>query len=147
MAATPELLRPADISTAARWRADAVKKPKTVVDEPTVRALAVSIIEDERDYASLSAATGREAVALLEQDQPIDLLFADINLPDGPDSMDGLELARRAVEMRPGLSVVYTSGGGQTDGMAALFVDGAIFLPKPYTKDRLIEALVRSLPR
>ena len=124
-----------------------MKKPKTVVDEPTVRALAVSIIEDERDYASLSAATGREAVALLEQDQPIDLLFADINLPDGPDSMDGLELARRAVEMRPGLSVVYTSGGGQTDGMAALFVDGAIFLPKPYTKDRLIEALERSLPR
>ena len=103
-----------------------MKKPKTVVlvveDEPTVRALAVSIIEDERDYASLSAATGREAVALLEQDQPIDLLFADINLPDGPDGMDGLELARRAVEMRPGLGVIYTSGGGQTDGMAALFV-------------------------
>ena len=127
-----------------------MKKPKTVVlvveDEPTVRALAVSIIEDERDYASLSAATGREAVALLEQDQPIDLLFADINLPDGPDGMDGLELARRAVEMRPGLGVIYTSGGGQTDGMAALFVDGAIFLPKPYSKDRLIEALERQCP-
>ena len=60
--------------------------------------------------------------------------------------MDGLELARRAVEMRPGLGMIYTSGGGQTDGMAALFVDGAIFLPKPYTKDRLIEALERSLP-
>jgi len=60
--------------------------------------------------------------------------------------MDGLELARRAVEMRPGLNVIYTSGAGQTDGMAAaLLVDGAIFLPKPYTKERLIEALEKSL--
>src|SRR5262249_54321891 len=116
-----------------------------VADEPTVRALAVSIIEDTLGYASLSAATAREAIALLEREEPIDSLFADINLPDGPDSMDGLELARRAVEMRPGLGVIYPSGGGQTDGMVALFVDGAIFLPKPYTKERLIEALESSL--
>jgi CheY-like chemotaxis protein len=115
-----------------------VDKPnKTILvveDEPTVRALAVSIIEDDLGYAALSAATAREAMALLEQDQLIDLLFTDIILPDGPDAIDGLELARRAVEMRAGLSVIYTSGGAQTDGMAALFVDGSTFLAKPYTR-------------
>jgi CheY-like chemotaxis protein len=122
-----------------------VNKPNKAIlvveDEPTVLALAVSIIEDDLGYAALSAASAREAMALLEQDQPIDLLFADINLPDGPDAIDGLELARRAVEMRPGLPVIYTSGGGQTDGMAALFVDGSTFLRKPYKKEDLLQAV------
>jgi CheY-like chemotaxis protein len=75
-------------------------KPTTVLvveDEPTVRALAESIIET-LSYTILSAANAREAIALLEQDEPIDILFTDINLPDGPDAIDGLELARKAVE-------------------------------------------------
>ena len=78
-------------------------KPTTVLvveDEPTVRTLAESIIE-ELDYIILSAANAREAIALLEQDEPIDILFTDINLPDGPDAIDGLELSRKAVELRP----------------------------------------------
>jgi CheY-like chemotaxis protein len=132
------------VAIAAKRRQAPVAKPsKTILvveDEPTVLALAVSIIEDDLGYAALSAANAREALALLEQDQ-IDLLFTDINLPDGPDAIDGLELARRAVEMRPGLPVIYTSGGGQTDGMAALFVDGSTFLQKPYKKEDLLQAV------
>ena len=116
-------------------------KPTTVLvveDEPTVRALAESIIE-ALGYMILSAANAREAIALLEQDEPIDILFTDINLPDGADAIDGLELARKAVELRPSLRVIYTTGHGQTDGMTALFVDDATFLPKPYTVKQLTE--------
>jgi CheY-like chemotaxis protein len=112
-----------------------------VEDEPTVRALAESIIE-ALGYMILSAANAREAIALLEQDEPIDMLFTDINLPDGPDAIDGLELARKAVELRPSLRVIYTTGHGQTDGMTALFVDDATFLPKPYTAKQLTEAVL-----
>src|SRR5437899_12512949 len=71
-------------------------KPTTVLvveDEPTVRALAESIIE-ALGYMILSAANAREAIALLEQDEPIDILFTDINMPDGPDAIDGLKLPR-----------------------------------------------------
>ena len=118
-------------------------KPITVLvaeDEPTVRVLAESIIEDH-GYRTLSAANAREAIALLEQDEPIDLLFTDIVLKDGPDAINGLELASQAVELRSGLRVIYTTGGDHTDGMTALFVDGAIFLPKPYTNEQLVQAV------
>jgi two-component system cell cycle response regulator CpdR len=77
----------------------------------------------------------------LEQDEPIDILFTDINLPDGPDAIDGLELARKAVELCPNLRVIYTTGHGQTDGMTALFVEDATFLSKPYTVKQLTEAV------
>ena len=111
-----------------------------VEDEPTVRELAVSILED-CGYTTLSAANAREAIALLEIEQPIDILFADINIPDGPEALDGLALARAARELCPGLRVLYTTGGAKTDGMTTLFVEGAGFLQKPYTRDRLINAL------
>src|SRR6201981_2395251 len=119
-------------------------KPTTVVvveDEPTVRALAESIIE-ALGYSILSATDAREAIALLEQDEPIDILFTDINLPDGADAIDGLELARKAVEFRPDLRVIYTTVHDQTDGMTALFVEDATFLPKPYTAKQLTEAVL-----
>ena len=93
-------------------------------------------------YMILSAANAREAIALLEQDEPIDILFTDINLPDGPDAIDGLELARKAVELCPSLRVIYTTGHGQTDGMTALFVEDAAFLPKPYRVKQLTEAVL-----
>ena len=117
-----------------------------VEDEATVRTLAESILET-LGYRTLSAATAREAIALFDQKDSIDLLFTDIELPDGPDAMDGLELARRAVELRHGLRVIYTTGGGRTDGMAALFVDGAVFLAKPYTRDLLIDTVKKVLGR
>jgi CheY-like chemotaxis protein len=119
------------------------KTPPTILvveDEPTVRTLAESIIET-LGYRTLSAASAREAIALFEQESSVDLLFTDIHLPDGADAVDGLELALRAVELRPGLRVIYTTGGGRTDGMDALFVEEADFLNKPYTRDQLIEAV------
>ena len=116
-----------------------------VEDEPTVRALAVSILENFA-YATLSAANAREAIALLETESSVDLLFTDLNIPDGPDGLDGLALAQAARELRPELHVLYTTGGGQTDGMTALFVVGAGFLQKPYTHGQLLDALDALLP-
>ena len=122
------------------------RKPKKplilmVEDEPALLELAKSNIEDA-GFATLSAATVREALALLEDGTAVDVLFTDINLPDGAaPPLDGLELARRAVELHAGLPVLYTTGGSLTDGMRALFVEGSAFLPKPYRRDDLIQAI------
>ena len=50
----------------------------------------------------------------------------------------GIELAKRAIEMKPPLKVVYSTGLSVTDGMKALFVPGSAVLEKPYTVDQLL---------
>jgi CheY-like chemotaxis protein len=45
----------------------------------------------------------------------------------------------------PKLRVLYTAGNSIADKMKALFVDGAHFLPKPYTPDQLQNAVEKLL--
>ena len=110
-----------------------------VEDEEQVRVLAESILQEE-GHATLSAGTTEQALALLEGSEPIELLFIDLTLQSDPEA--GLSLASKAVELRPDLKVLYTSGQGVTDGMIALFVKNSAYLPKPYTGDQLKAALL-----
>jgi CheY-like chemotaxis protein len=138
------------LSLAYMARSRRRQKPKQflilmVEDDADLLALAKSIVEGA-GYATLSAANAREALALLEDGAAIDLLFTDINIPDGSGAFDGVELARRAVELRPGLPVIYTTGGDVTDGLTALFVERSALLRKPYRNEELTEAIRRALP-
>jgi DNA-binding NtrC family response regulator len=109
-----------------------------VEDEEQVRVLAESYLQ-EQGHQTVSAATAEEALAALEATDQVDLLFTDIALH--ADIRAGLDLARQAVERRPGLKVLYTTGQGVTDGMIAMFVEGSAWLPKPYTVDQLLRSL------
>jgi DNA-binding NtrC family response regulator len=119
-----------------------------VEDEEQIRVLVESILVDD-GYQTLSAAAPAQALAVIQADHPIDLLFTDIRL--GPDvgaglAHAGLELAQQAVELRPELRVLYTTGYGITNRMKAMFVAGSEFLPKPYDINRLaakIAALIK----
>jgi CheY-like chemotaxis protein len=105
-----------------------------VEDQEQVRVLAQSIL-DESGHNTLSASTTDEALALIQTGRQIDLLFTDVELSRDVEAglvHPGLELAQEAVKLRPDLRVLYTTGQAVTDGMKALFVDGAGFLPKPY---------------
>jgi CheY-like chemotaxis protein len=112
-----------------------------VEDDPDVRDFAELIIADDLGLRTLAAATAKEAILLLEGAEIIDVMFTDITLPDGPTAMDGLELAREAVELHPRLRVIYTTGGDRTDSIIGRFVEDGSFLPKPYTANQLIRAL------
>jgi DNA-binding NtrC family response regulator len=105
-----------------------------VEDEEQVRVLAESILQ-EAGHQTLSASSAEEALALLEREEHIDLLFTDLGLQ--ADLQGGLKLAQAAKERAPGLPVLYTTGQGLTDGMKALFVEPFGFLTKPYTADQL----------
>jgi DNA-binding NtrC family response regulator len=103
-----------------------------------VRVLAESIIQ-ERGRTTLSASTLEQAIALLEGDQTVELLFTDLGLHD--DLQAGLTAAQEAVKRIPGLPVLYTTGQGITDGMRAMFVEHNGFIAKPYTADQLYTAI------
>ena len=109
-----------------------------VEDEEQVMVLAKSYLE-EQGHTALSADSIDGALAILSGGQAIDIVFADIGLHG--DMHAGLELAKQAVEQRPDVKVLYTTGQTITDGMKALFVDGSALLEKPYTVDQLSASL------
>ena len=112
-----------------------------VEDEPQVLVMAESVLK-QAGHETLSAANYAGAHALLQGGQRPDLLFVDHNLGRGP---SGLDLGRTARHYQPEVHVLYTSGEMFTDGVQALLVDNAEFLPKPYTPEALLESVDRLL--
>ena len=77
-----------------------------VEDDPDVREMIVGILSD-LGYQTLVATNGPEALAILNRDHSVDLLFTDIVMPAG---MSGTELAHQASRLRPDLKVLLSSG-------------------------------------
>jgi PAS domain S-box-containing protein len=77
-----------------------------VEDDPDVREMIVGILSD-LGYQTLVATNGPEALAILNRDHSIDLLFTDIVMPAG---MSGTDLARQASRLRPDLKILLSSG-------------------------------------
>ena len=91
----------------------------------------------------LSASDVEEALSLLRSSRQIDALFTDIYLKKAV--LGGYEVADQAIKLRLNLPVLYTTGNTIDDKMKTLFVDGAHFLQKPYTRFQLqnsVEALL-----
>ena len=105
-----------------------------VEDEVFTRDIAELMMQDW-GYRTLSAGDVDEALLLLRSPQPIDGLFTDIYLKAAV--LGGCDLAQQAMELRPELRVLYTTGNAVTEKMRALFVERAHFLSKPYTPNQL----------
>ena len=105
-----------------------------VEDDELVRAFVRDLLSG-LGYHVLEADSGPAALKILKNDISIDLLFTDIVMPGG---MNGKELADAAVEIRPDLRILYTSGyaedsivhQGRRDPNVAL-------LAKPYRRGEL----------
>jgi CheY-like chemotaxis protein len=113
-----------------------------VEDDVFIRQIAELMIED-CGHNTLSATDVDEALSVLRSHQHIDALFTDISLKTA--ALGGYELAREAIKLWPKLRVLYTTGNSVTDKMKALFVEGAHFLPKPYTEHHLQDAVGKLL--
>ena len=92
-------------------------------------------------YNVLVAANGVEAIALLNGNTPIDLLFSDVVMPHG---INGAGLASEARSIDKNLKVLPTSGYPGTHGAEAASDDFPI-LAKPYRRDDLARMLRAAL--
>jgi PAS domain S-box-containing protein len=77
-----------------------------VEDDHGVRDFAVSVLR-EFGYHVVEAANGEAALELLDGSPDIDLLFTDVVMPG---RLSGADLAKAALERRPGLRLLFTSG-------------------------------------
>jgi CheY-like chemotaxis protein len=105
-----------------------------VEDDVFILELTEMLIQ-EWGHQTFPASDLDEALLLLRSPQHIDLLFTDINLKTAV--LGGCELAHQAIELRPQLGVLYTTGNFVTDKMKAQFVESTHCLRKPYTPKQL----------
>mgnify|MGYP001307949541 CR=1 FL=1 len=140
----PQIGREEDVEAAGE--ADPPARPTgketilLVEDEEDVRQLASRVL-DALGYRILHAGDGPGALAMLEANPEIALLFTDVVLPGG---MTGPEIARQAQLRRPALKVLYTSGytGNAVQHLESM--EGHVrLLSKPYAIDDLAH-MVRS---
>jgi signal transduction histidine kinase/ActR/RegA family two-component response regulator len=112
-----------------------------VEDDAQVRQLAASSLR-ERGYTVIEATTGAEAVLALDGPGHIDLILTDVVMPG---AMTGKEVAEHALQARPGVKVLFTSGYADASVVRNGMVKaGARFLSKPYRGSQLA-AMVRAL--
>jgi two-component system nitrogen regulation response regulator NtrX len=104
-----------------------------VDDEIAIRETLAQILGYE-DYRVLTAASGPEALALL-QEKPANLLLVDIKMPD----MDGFEVLARVKAEHAELPVIVISGHGDIQTAVQAVKAGAYdFLEKPLDRSRLL---------
>jgi PAS domain S-box-containing protein len=109
-----------------------------VEDDPDVLESAVEMVRG-LGYDVLAAANGIDAMAVLRRNVAVDVLFSDIVMPRG---MNGVELAKEARRLRPGLRILLSSGYASAilaaeHGLTADFS----FIGKPYRWPDLAEKL------
>ena len=107
-----------------------------VEDDALVRLAAVDMV-GALGFTALQAGDAPAALALLQGEARIDILFTDVGLP----GMRGPELAREALALRPDLKVIFASG--YTETISA--IEGGLRLVKPYQQDELSEVLEQAL--
>jgi CheY-like chemotaxis protein len=113
-----------------------------VEDDQDVRANTVMMLR-ELGYGVLEADDGAGALRLLESEPRIDLLFTDVGLPGG---INGRQLADRALLLRPGLKVLFTSGYARNAIVHQGRLDpGVELITKPFTMAQLAARIRRML--
>ncbi|WP_052657611.1 PAS domain S-box protein [Thalassospira sp. HJ] len=113
-----------------------------VDDEQQLAEIAASVL-GEYGYKTITAHSGKEGLAIVEERDDIDMVLTDIVMPGG---MNGLELADKARERRPHLAVL-TCSGFTADVLHQRAADKPVYplINKPYNNRELANAVRKTL--
>ena len=118
------------------------KRVLVVEDEAIIRLILAETLLDE-GYQTVEAATGDEAVSIIDGDGVFDLVVTDIQMPG---LLDGLAVGRHARLRDALIPVVYVTG--RPESLAGLKLLGPYdaLLRKPYGPRDILEVIARMLP-
>jgi CheY-like chemotaxis protein len=113
-----------------------------IEDEPEVAELASEMLADE-GYKVILAHDGFEALRIYEQmGRQIGLVILDFFLP----VMDGDAVFDELRALNPDINVVLSSGFAEQSKIGAMLARGLRgFIPKPYTREKLLEQVRSTL--
>src|SRR5215510_8964734 len=108
-----------------------------VDDELAVRNLESQMLK-QAGYDVVLADDAMKALAMVRAAEPVDLVIADVHMPD----MNGDEMARQIRALRPELKILFVTGYSDTlfNSQPVLWEDQA-YLDKPFTRKALLEAV------
>jgi CheY-like chemotaxis protein len=113
-----------------------------VEDDTLLRGHVVTQVQS-LGYRALAAGDAAEALAIIDVGERIDLLLTDVMIPG---SIGGRQLVIAALNRRPSLKVLYTSGYSRSVMLLGGFLDaGALLLAKPYRKADLAKMIRTAL--
>lgn len=109
-----------------------------VEDVVLVRMLICDYLRDA-GFTIVEVTSGDEALAVLATPLQIDVVFADIYMPNS--SIDGIELARWIQANKPAVKVVLTSGVADLKDKAREVTSGGALIDKPYDRGQVVRRL------
>ena len=118
---------------------DLPKEVLVVEDEPLVRMAAADALVNW-GITAWEAGNAAEALHVLGERPTIGVVFTDINMPGNP---DGLGLAKEVSIRRPDVELIVTSGAVHLSDDE--LPDDGVFLPKPYSAERLVKVVQEKL--
>ena len=112
-----------------------------VDDEDPIRDF-VSVMLSSANFVCTQAASGKEALALLDSGEEYELMLSDLMMP----GMDGIALLEAAKERFPDMPVLMVTAVTDVSVALGAIRNGAYdYLLKPFERDQLLAAVRRAL--
>lgn len=108
------------------------QKVLIIEDESSIRYFMQTILE-ANGYDTLTAATGKEGIALINSHCP-DVVLLDLGLPD----MDGMEIVKKLRKWSSMPVIVVSARGDESDKVSALDMGADDYISKPFGTSELL---------
>ncbi|HEX4183587.1 MAG TPA: response regulator, partial [Caulobacteraceae bacterium] len=119
---------------------DLVGRTVLLVDDDARNIFALSSVLERRGMSVLTATTGSEAVAIVEQDPSVSIVLMDIMMP-GMDGYETIEVIRTNPAFRRLPIVALTAKAMKGDREKCLEAGASDYLAKPVNTEQLLAAL------